>query len=255
VATPEHDVRVSAVADLTPRMRRVSVLGETLRGLATTPAQEVSLGLRDEAGNPVRRRYTIRTADPDEGRWDIDVVLHGHGPGAAWGESVRVGDQLTFAGPRGRLDFDGAADWHALIADEAGLPAVAALLEAAPPAARIVALLEVADAAEEQPLHSAAAATELSWLRRDGLPAGAPTLFARAIARLDAPDGRGAAIILTESKAAIAVRDALVERGVARGAIQVKGYWNVGRDRPRGAAVDAVRSGVVHPDALFGPDA
>ena len=83
--SPIHAARVLAAAQLTPRMRRVTVQADTMVGVTTRPAQDVELFLREDGGRRVKRRYTIRHARPDIGELDLDVLLHGHGPGATWG--------------------------------------------------------------------------------------------------------------------------------------------------------------------------
>lgn len=244
MATPSHTVAVRAVHALTPRMMRITVVGDSLRELDAAGAPEIALALLDEAGRPVRRRYTARALRPETLELDIDVVLHGHGPGSTWGLAARPGDALTFTGPRGRIVLAPVA-WHLLIADEAGLPAVAALLEQAPANARLSAVLEVHDAAERMIL-AGPAATKVHWAARDGRPAGRPDTILAALAQTELPADAGATgevWILAESRAGIAIRDALTDRGVPRAAIHVKGYWNTGRERPVGPAVEAVESG------------
>ena len=126
--TPQHQAAVTAVGDLTPRMRRITVAGPSLVGLPSTPAQDVELVLPDGAGRRVKRRYTIRSARPDAGELDIDALVHPHGPGGQWAGTVEVGDSVELFGPRGHLELRPAA-WHLFVGDEAGLPAIAALLE------------------------------------------------------------------------------------------------------------------------------
>lgn len=241
MATPSHTVAVAAVRELTPRMTRVTVTGPTLRGLDIAGAPEIALALIDETGRPVRRRYTARAFRDSTLELDIDVVLHGHGPGSSWGHTARAGDALTFTGPRGRIEL-APAPWHLLVADEAGLPAVAALLEQAPDHLNLTAVLEVHDAAERQPLAGPPSA-QVHWAHRDGRAPGLLHTLAAALQRIELPAAPGEAWILTESRAGIALRDELVARGVPRAGIHVKGYWNTGRERPTGPAVQAVESG------------
>ena len=246
MATPTHTVEVVAVVPLSPRMTRVTVSGPSLRGMDATGAPEIALALIDGTGRPVRRRYTARALSGDPPQLDIDVVRHGHGPGSAWGDEARPGDALTFTGPRGRIVL-GPAAHHLLIADEAGLPAVAALLEQAPATASIAALLEVHDGAEQAALAAhLPAGGAIQWALRDGRPAGQPEPIVAALAQLAGLDERLANTetwIFAESRAGVAIRDALAARGAARASVHVKGYWNTGRERPTGPAVQAVESG------------
>jgi len=113
--SPIHAARVLAARQLTPRMRRVTLQSDSMLGVATRPAQDVELFLRADGGRRVKRRYTIRYARQDAGELDLDVLVHGHGPGSNWGATVAAGDAVDFQGPRGKLELT-AADWHLLAA-------------------------------------------------------------------------------------------------------------------------------------------
>src|SRR3954447_15470421 len=98
-------------------MRRISMRSDALLGVAIRPAQDVELLLREPSGRRVKRRYTIRHARPVVGELDLDVLLHGDGPGARWGSAARAGDEVEFQGPRGKLELR-TAPAHLLIGDE-----------------------------------------------------------------------------------------------------------------------------------------
>ena len=225
-----HPVTVTAVADLTPRMRRITVAGTTLLGLVVTPAQDVELILADDGGHQLKRRYTIRSARPELGEFDIDALRHEHGPGGRWAARVAVGDRLELLGPRGRLEVRDA-DWHLFLGDEAALPAIAALVEAIPPTQPAIVLAEVAGAADELPIVRADGQLDLRWLHRDGHRVGSSDLFVRALTTLVPtwPSGSPQAYVLGESRAVIALRPVLERRGIAPDRMFIKGYWNLGR--------------------------
>src|SRR3954451_8211774 len=156
--SPVHTGHVVDTAQLTPRMRRVVIRSDAMRGLEIRPAQDVELHLRDESGRRVKRRYTIRTARPDRGELDLDVLLHGAGPGAAWGATAAPGDEVSFQGPRGKLVLTDA-DWHLLCGDESALPAIAAVSEAV--RQPTIALIECGDGSDELPLPG-----RVQWVHR-----------------------------------------------------------------------------------------
>jgi NADPH-dependent ferric siderophore reductase len=216
-------------AQLTPRMRRVVVQSDAMRGVEVRPAQDVELHLREESGRRVKRRYTIRTARPDTGELDLDVLLHGSGPGAGWGATAQVGDEVGFQGPRGKLVLTDA-DWHLLCGDESALPAIAAVCEALTQPR--IALIECADRSDELPVPGA-----VHWVHRGDRPPGTPDLLLPALADLDLPPGQGHGYLLGETRSMVALRAALEERGLAHDEIFVKGYWNLARpDRIAGRA-------------------
>ena len=96
------------------------------------PAQDVELLLREESGRRVKRRYTIRRAIRPVGELDLDVLVHGHGPGSrVGGRRAQPGDAVEFQGPRGKLELP-SAPWHLLAGDESALPAIAAICAALP---------------------------------------------------------------------------------------------------------------------------
>ena len=83
-----HLLSIADVVDVGPRMRRITVTGEALANFIALPGQDVVVHVSDGHGGGVSRRYTIRNLDTQARRLDLDVVMHGHGPGAAWAASV-----------------------------------------------------------------------------------------------------------------------------------------------------------------------
>jgi NADPH-dependent ferric siderophore reductase len=220
--SPVHRGTVVDAVDLTPRMRRVTVQSDAMRGAELRPAQDVELWLRDASGRRVKRRYTIRQARSDVGELDLDVLLHGEWPGSRWGATAAPGNAVEFQGPRGKLELR-PAPAHLLVGDESALPAVAAICEALPADEPALAVLEVQDTADELPVHA-----DVHWVHRGALPPGTAELLLPAVAA--APVAADAhAYLLGETRTMVALRAALEARGVAHDAIFVKGYWNVGR--------------------------
>ena len=227
--SPVHVGTVVDARDLTPRMRRVRVRADALVGLAIRPAQDVELHLADAGGRRVKRRYTIRHLHADAGEIDLDVVIHGDGPGSTWGMQARPGDEVRFQGPRGKLEI-GPADFHVLAGDETALPAIAAICESV--SAPALAVIEIHDDAERQDI-----AAEVTWVPRDGRDPGTPDLLVPAVRQLAVPDGVGHGYLLGETRSMVALRTVLEDKGLDHDAIFVKGYWNIARpDRIAGRA-------------------
>ena len=174
------------------------------------------------------RSYTARRQDQDRGEVEIDFVLHGDGPAAAWAAAAEPGFPLGLAGggPLG----DRPADFLLLAGDETALPAITRILAAADPATRGLALLEVADVAEEQPL-AAPAAVQVRWLHRGSTPPGESTVLADAVAALDPPPGEDVfAWVAAESAAVRTIRADLRARWqLSRSQHHAIGYWRRGR--------------------------
>jgi NADPH-dependent ferric siderophore reductase len=234
--TPRHSATVVAVRELTPRMRRITVAGPSLRGLRPRAAQDVELVLVDDTGRKVKRRYTIRHARPERGEFDLDALRHGGGsaPGAAWAAAARPGDAVEFFGPRGRMEHSDA-DWHLFVGDESAVPAIAAMVETLPAEQCAIAVLEVGGPTDEMPLDRVDGAFTTHWVHRLGAEPGHPELLAAELAQLAPPPGTGHAYLLGESRAMIALRPALSDQEIAHGDVYVKGYWNRGRISARPA--------------------
>jgi NADPH-dependent ferric siderophore reductase len=212
-------------------MRRITVVAPSLAGVTIKPAQDVDVWLREQSGRRVKRRYTIRRSHPD-GQIDLDVLLHGSGPGSAWGATAAPGDEVEFQGPRGKLELV-AADWHLLVGDESAIPAIATICAALPAHEPAIAVVEVRDGDDEVPL----GASSTRWVHRGTTPAGSADLLTSALGALDLPAGAGHGYLMGETRAMVTLRTTLERRGIAHEAIFVKGYWNIGRpDRIAGRA-------------------
>jgi NADPH-dependent ferric siderophore reductase len=172
---------------------------------------------------PYMRSYTIRRHDPAANEIDFDFVLHGdHGPASRWAANARPGDEMIFVGPSPAYRPDPDADWHLLVGDETALPAIDAIIRALPHAT-IRAFVEIADAAEEQPL------ADVTWVHRDGRPAGGDDLLVKTLAEAEFPAGVPAVWAAGERQVMQAVRDHLVaERGIDRLKIRPATYWRLG---------------------------
>ena len=183
---------------------------------------------------PIGAYYTVRRWRADAHELDAHFVLHGdpdghaHGEGgeaSAWAARAQVGDPVALWGPReAYLPPDGTTH-HLLVADETGLPGLAAIIESLPAGAPVTAIVEVPDEAERQPLADHVD-LDVTWIHRDGAEAGTTTNLVEAVAALgELPPGTyawGAG----ESRAVTAVRKLLRnERGLARPAVSMTGYW------------------------------
>jgi NADPH-dependent ferric siderophore reductase len=175
---------------------------------------------------PATRTYTVRALDRGAGELTIDFVHHGdEGLAGPWAAAARPGDVMRLMGPGGAYAPDPAADWHLLIGDESALPAIGAACERVPAGVPVIALLEVADAAEH---HQLAGTVDARWLHRDP---DTPDQLVDAVRALDLPAGRVHAFVHGEAGFVRAVRRHLVdERGIPRELLSVSGYWRRGRD-------------------------
>lgn len=238
-------VPVSRVEPVTPRMARVTVASPSLADFpAAGTDQNVMLYFYPDGTTlpepltlesaramwsqvrPMTRTYTIRRHDPDAGEIDFDFVLHGaHGLASAWAQQVQPGDQVIFVGPSPAYQPDPDAGAYLLAGDETALPAIAGILRVLPAGVRAIVLVEVADAAEEQPLPTAADA-EITWLHR----AGDELLLECAVQDADFPADGTEAWVAGENAAVLAIRRHLLDvRGLPRHRVRPTTYWRRGR--------------------------
>src|SRR5258708_17432195 len=117
---------------LTEDYRRLTFSGSGLEAIAYKPGQDLMLRVPNGQGRVINRRYTIRRADRDRRTIDVDIVVHGDGPGARWAAAAAPGDELDAVGPRGSVVIDEAAGWHLFIGDETALPGMLAMAESLP---------------------------------------------------------------------------------------------------------------------------
>ncbi|RZT84547.1 NADPH-dependent ferric siderophore reductase [Pseudonocardia sediminis] len=244
-STAPRLLQVRRTTRVTPGMIRVTLTGDELAGFpGHGPDRRIKMFFpvegqdrpavpRASTGGPVWpagearpaiRTYTVRRFDEATGELDVDFVVHaGHGPAAAWAQEAAPGSWVGVSEPGGRWTPDPDAAFHVVIGDESALPAVATVLEtlADGPEVPVRALIEVADAGEEQDLPGPA---QVTWVHRGDEPAGAPLVAAVRAAEL--PTGRGQAWLSGESAAVKDLRSHLIDdRGLDRRAVYATGYW------------------------------
>ncbi|WP_338873853.1 siderophore-interacting protein [Spirosoma sp. SC4-14] len=245
-------VQVVSFIDLTPHMRRITVMSNGLIGLQglipgihlklliPQPGQEKPiLPVFDAEGQPLPppehglpsvRTYTVRSFVPETGELAIDFVLHGdEGPASAWATTVQIGSYLGIA-LRGGIPYR-QADWYLLAGDQTALPAISAILEQLPASANGLAFVEISDATEEQALYYKANIA-LHWLHRNGIEAGRSTILEEAIRSAPIPEGRSDVRFIwvaTESSATKRIRDYLRMRyQLAHHELHAAAYWKLG---------------------------
>ncbi|WGH85946.1 siderophore-interacting protein [Auritidibacter ignavus] len=193
---------------------------------------------------PVRRTYSVHSIDPVAQSFQVDFVLHGDaGVAGPWAARAAVGDPVQFSGPGGQYTPNPQTEWHLWAGDEAALPAIAAsLAELAEtnPAARGVALLEVAGADDEFPI-VAPQGVQVRYLHRGGPFTPQTAMLTEAVRdvawpkKLTADYLRNAphsmqAFVHGEREVIKQLRAYLMdERGLSRAQLSLSAYWAYGR--------------------------
>ena len=119
-------------APLGRNVRRVVVHAPELSRLQLPWFGDAALGIyfttTDEAA-PTARTYTVREHNPSGRSITVDVVLHGDAAGTRWATDAAPGDRVELAHAKSWFRPPRHADHHVLVADLAGLPALARLIE------------------------------------------------------------------------------------------------------------------------------
>ncbi|WP_263167054.1 siderophore-interacting protein [Streptomyces sp. SCSIO ZS0520] len=241
--------RVRRTEQLTPRMVRVTFGSEDLSAfLSNGTDQHVALYFYEPwvdlprpftteaarellpVARPRLRRYTIRADRPELGEVDMDFVLHGGDQLASgWAARAKPGDESIWYGPSPANPLDPETPWWLLFGDETALPALAASLEQLPPGSRARVFVEVADAEEQLPLYTGSG-TEITWLHRNGRPAG--SLLHKAVSALSLPPGPGRVWGAAERGVTGALREHFVRgHGIPRDRTRLTPYWTAGHSQ------------------------
>lgn len=154
-----------SVAERTPRLVRVTLGGDELRGFEPgLPAASVRLLLPDpdrglvlptwngnefldaDGSRPLLRTLTPLHHDADANTLDVEIVRHGRAPLSDWADRAAPGHRVALSGPGRGYDVDPTAPAFVLAGDESALPAITTLLPVLPAAADVHVVVEIADA-------------------------------------------------------------------------------------------------------------
>ena len=169
------------------------------------------------------RTYTVRGFDADRGHVMIDFVVHDGGVAATWAQRAVPGDVVGLNTPTALYDPPADMSWQIVLADAAGLPAAARLLEQTAPGVRTRAVLEVTSAAERQSIahHEG---VEIVWV--DGGNGHGPSRLEEILRAAELPVGSGYIWVAGETKVMRGVRRYLrQELRLPSGSYKVIGYW------------------------------
>lgn len=226
------------VAELAPRLVRVCVAGDALRGLAWEPGQSTRVVFNDLTRlrhwtslrdlREATRCYSIWDYDAPAGRLQLVVHLHGHdGPGTRWITTVRVGDPIMMFPIEGKVVLRPDPPYHLFVGDETAAVAFGAMLRAVDARAPVAGVLEAATADRHPDVPRS---TDLLRVERDATAVSPSRVLVDAVTRLDLPSAPGAAYLAGEAKTVQAVRRHLIrDRGWSRSDIRAKAFWTPGR--------------------------
>ena len=228
---------VLRVTELTPRMRRITLGGPQLQGFtsvgtddhvklmfACSAEEQAALDNLDfsrDGLRPTMREYTPRRIDLAAGELDIDFVLHGDGPASTWAAQAEVGQVLNIAGPRSSMVVPDIFDSYLLIGDETAIPAIARRLEELPATRKVLAVIEIEDAEEQQALVSQAQ-VQVIWVQRHQQD------LLEVVKDMILPEGQLYAWVALEKALTRKTKRLLIdEKGVNENLIKAAAYWRL----------------------------
>ena len=179
-----------------------------------------------ESERPVGAYYTVRHHRPDADELDCDVHLHDPaGIVSSWALHARPGDPVALWGPRTAWTPPSTTTEWLLVADETGIPAVAAILEQRPPELPAQVYVETTAGVTLPPLPAGEHVT-VHRLDRGADPPGTSPVLVEAVRAAGRPAATTYAWGGAESRSMTAIRRYLRhDVGLARTQVSMTPYW------------------------------
>lgn len=216
-----RQVEVLRVHAIGSHFRSITFGGPALHDFHSASFDDHVKFILGDGPDSAKRDYTPRSFDPVAGELNIEFALHGDGPCAAWAAQVEPGQKAIIAGPRGSFIIPTDYEWHLLVGDETGLPAIARRLEELPPRTRVSVIVKADDTADHRSFVSEAA-VDLRWVSSDAE-------LLEAVQAWPLPAGEGYAWCAGEAATMAAVRQELVGvKQLGKHAIRAAAYWKRG---------------------------
>jgi NADPH-dependent ferric siderophore reductase len=207
-------------------MRAIELSGDGLENLICLPGQDVALSFRTADGTKVRRRYSIRSFRPEKRILEINVIMHGDGPGVRWVTSAKEGMEIEGVAPRGKITLAPDVDWHLFAGDATAIPGSFSILEALSSAVPALTFFLVDSPEEQVPFKGDGTAGRINWEYGEAANDGGRLID--AMRRAPLPSGAGHAYLAGEVGLVRSLKDALTNSGWSLERISAKAYWNRG---------------------------
>ncbi|WP_158792246.1 siderophore-interacting protein [Granulicella sp. L60] len=234
-----HRVTITHAKTIGGRFRRVRLQGEIFKGAKLIPGQAVQFYL----GNLTKRAYTPMKMEADRGSAEFLFYMHGGGPGSAWAESLRIGDECKVMRPKDSLDFTNFEGRAIFFGDETSIAAAYALQSCARADARHRYVLEVTSAEEAKSVVESLGLKDVTLYQRTGegkhLEGVVTKLAQNTDGEFEGPDdadktdtsgGRVSQWIFTgQARSIQSVQKRLRELGVEVRKSKVRAYWSPGK--------------------------
>jgi NADPH-dependent ferric siderophore reductase len=177
----------------------------------------------DQASAPEGRNYSVRFQDPVTNQLTVDIVLHAEGAGTDWARQAAIGDSVGLSHARSWYRPEPTTDWQLLVADIAGLPALARIISESSTQTMLLAIVEVLD---DTDLDYLPTPSHVTLVPAVGSGNGRPgSRLAELVAQQRLPAGRGYCWFGGEAAQSRAVRKYVRALGWTAEQFDVVGYW------------------------------
>lgn len=219
-----RDVTVADIRQTGANMCSITFQGEALKDFVSMSFDDhVKFIFPDssDSDNPIRRDYTPTGHDKQRGELTLEFALHAVGAATDWARAANVGTTAVIAGPRGSMVVPLDYDWHVLIGDLSALPAITRRLQELPAGAKVLAIIEAADAGDVRKFDTVAD-VDVKWVKSSDETVA-------AVRGLALPAGEGYIWAAGEAVTMKAVRVVLAEeKQHPKDAMRVSAYWKHG---------------------------
>lgn len=233
-----HHVTVTAVERLSEHMVRISLEFDQPESWRSTgrPDEFVHVEVGADTLDPdghASRHYTVSAVTPRG--FEIEVFLHGDGPGATWARAVERGARTRVSDPKAYYAVPDGAGVRVLAGDLTALPAIARALAQAEAHERFRVAIEVPSMDDARDLPTAAAA-DIAWVTGGNGRGGsalkdALTALAQDTDLLE-PESRSYVWVACESVHSRRIRQLLRrEFSLAPSQYRIVGYWHADLER------------------------
>lgn len=232
-----YQATVTARQQVTPLMVRLTLALDDPAAWTTTGVGDefihIDLGAQTlDVDGHSERHYTVSGIVP--GGLEVEVFLHGDGPGSAWGRSAVVGDTVRISDPMEYYGPPQGSGVRVLVGDLTAVPAIARILADAGAEESFRVAIEVPAMSEARDLPSAAP-VDVQWrVAGNGMGPSAVVdilrgLFAEGV--LD-PAASPYVWIACESKVSRSARQLLRrEVGLPISQQRIVGYWHANAEQ------------------------
>jgi NADPH-dependent ferric siderophore reductase len=173
---------------------------------------------------PEGRNYSVRSLDRSTGAMTIDFVVHARGIATLWAQRAEIGEEVAMSYARSWYRPETSTEWQLLVADLAGLPALARIMEELPPNPRVTAIVEVCD---DEDLAYLPARDDVELIAKVGSGNGfGESKLGDAVEGFVHTEGRGYCWFAAEAKASRTARKHLRKKyGWKADQCDIIGYW------------------------------